>query len=57
MKEVGILLSNHIDRYVHHCEPSYEVQKLERILKESEKLTGRLLHYFPQVPTGKTDSS
>ena len=51
MREVGILLSNHIDNYVNSVEPSYEVGKLERILNESEKLTGRLLHYFPQNAT------
>lgn len=47
MREVGILLSHHIDNYVHFTEPTYEKGKLERILNESEKLTGRMLHYFP----------
>jgi hypothetical protein len=36
-----------LDLYIKARESRYETGKLERILSESHKTIGRLLHYFP----------
>lgn len=47
INEIGIEVSKNLDIYVKKWEPKYETGKLEWILRDSHKSTGRLLHYFP----------
>lgn len=44
---VGIEVAKNLDLYIKARESRYETGKLERILSESHKTIGRLLHYFP----------
>ena len=44
----GIEVSKNLDKYIKAREPQYEEGRIERTLRESKKMTGRLLHYFPQ---------
>ena len=44
---MGIEVAKNLDKYIKAREPDYEAGKIERILKGSTKMTGRLLHYFP----------
>jgi hypothetical protein len=40
-------MARNLDRYVKSRLPDYEQNTLENVLKNSRKMTGRLLHYFP----------
>lgn len=46
-KQVGALLAQHCDAYVHSRCPSYPAKRLETIVRQSRVAKGRLLHYFP----------
>jgi isopenicillin N synthase-like dioxygenase len=46
--DVGVELAYHIDKHISKHNSNYESGKLQRIIKESDCNTGRLLHYFPQ---------
>jgi isopenicillin N synthase-like dioxygenase len=47
MKEVAIELSKHIDRYTESKCPTYPPGMLYKQLKDTEKVKGRLLYYYP----------
>jgi hypothetical protein len=40
-------MARNLDRYIKSRLPDYEQNTLENVLKNSRKMTGRLLHYFP----------
>jgi hypothetical protein len=40
-------MARNLDRYVKSRLPDYKENTLENVLKNSRKMTGRLLHYFP----------
>jgi isopenicillin N synthase-like dioxygenase len=46
---VGILLAQQCDAYVRKVLPTYEPNRLERIITNSRCCKARLLHYFPQT--------
>eukprot|EP00299_Pterocystis_sp_00344_P009784 c4228_g1_i1.p1 GENE.c4228_g1_i1~~c4228_g1_i1.p1 ORF type:complete len:359 (-),score=86.90 c4228_g1_i1:18-1094(-) len=46
MVEVGQLIAKQCDRYVSSLCPTYEANKLERIIQTSKCCKARLLHYF-----------
>jgi isopenicillin N synthase-like dioxygenase len=54
--DVGIELSYHIDQFCKSQNPNYEDGKLVRVIKESDKNTGRLLHYFPREEKNTEDA-
>jgi isopenicillin N synthase-like dioxygenase len=47
MKHVVVKLSKHIDAFAHQKVPSYEEGQLYQAMKNTEKVKGRLLYYFP----------
>jgi isopenicillin N synthase-like dioxygenase len=47
INDIGIELAKNIDSYIKARAPTYENGTLEKILRNSTKMTGRLLHYFP----------
>jgi isopenicillin N synthase-like dioxygenase len=47
MKGVAVHLSKHIDAYAHSHNPKYPPQMLYNTLKDTEKVKGRLLYYYP----------
>jgi len=55
MKDVAIQLSKHIDAYASRKCPTYPPGMLFEQLKDTEKVKGRLLYYYPL--TGGGDSS
>jgi isopenicillin N synthase-like dioxygenase len=48
MIDTGLLLAYHLDKYVQERSQKYEAGKMVRIIKESDTIIGRLLHYFPR---------
>lgn len=46
INSVAVEVAKNLDLYVSAREPSYD-PKLERIIRDSPKVLGRLLHYFP----------
>lgn len=51
MKEATVLLSKHIDAYAqHHC-PQYPHLLLYNSMKDTDKVKGRLLYYYPHSGT------
>mmetsp|Transcript_97933 Transcript_97933/g.282524 ORF Transcript_97933/g.282524 Transcript_97933/m.282524 type:complete len:356 (-) Transcript_97933:307-1374(-) len=47
MKDVAILLSKHIDAYAQTKCPTYPTNLLHETMKDTEKVKGRLLYYYP----------
>ena len=47
MKEVAILLCEHIDKYAQSKNPEYPPNVIRNALVDTEKVKGRLLYYFP----------
>lgn len=47
MKDVAVLLSKHIDAVAAKSVPNYSPSTLHDTLKDTEKVKGRLLYYFP----------
>jgi len=47
INDVGILVAHNLDKYVKSRLATYKDGTLEQVLKNSTKMTGRLLHYFP----------
>lgn len=47
IQEVGFQVAKNLDSYIKSKLDAYEDGTLERILRNSTKVTGRLLHYFP----------
>ncbi len=56
MKDVAVHLSRHIDTYAEKQCPSYPSSMLYNALKDTEKVKGRLLYYFPLSKSSKDSS-
>lgn len=53
---MGIKVAHNLDKYIKSRLNTYKDGTLENVLKNSTKMTGRLLHYFPvteEVDTSK----
>jgi isopenicillin N synthase-like dioxygenase len=57
MKDVAVELSKHIDAYAQSQCPSYPTSMLYSAMKDTEKVKGRLLYYYPLAGGSSKDDS
>ena len=47
INKIGILIAKHLDKYIKYRWTKYRDNTIEKILMNSTKMTGRLLHFYP----------